>query len=71
MRTAIVAVLSVLSLVSVAAVEMKAEEPVCAGEMTNSYPCEWQRKLLVAQRQFAANLNAVDETTTGSITQKD
>jgi hypothetical protein len=71
MRIAIVVLLTALSLISVSAVEMKAKNPVCAGEMSTEYPCAWQRKLLVAQREFAANLDAVDETTTGSINQTD
>jgi hypothetical protein len=71
MRVAIVGLLTALSLVSASAVEMKTKRPVCAGEMSTEYPCEWQRKLMIAQREFAANLEAVDETTTGSITQTD
>lgn len=71
MRIAIVGLLTTLSLFSASAVEMKAQRPVCTGEMSTEYPCEWQRKLVVAQHEFAANLEMVDQTTTGSITQSD
>lgn len=71
MRIAIIGLLTALSLVSLGAVEMKTRRSVCAGDMSTEYPCEWQQKLLIAQREFAVDLEVVDDMTTGSITQTD
>lgn len=71
MRVVIVGLVTALSLPPAGALEAKSKAAVCTGELGADYPCEWQRKLLVVQREFAANLEPVDETSTGSITRTD
>lgn len=71
MRNALVGLLAILSPISVQAVELQFEQPVCAGEFSTQYPCAWQRKVMLAEQKFAAQLEARDETITGSITQTD
>jgi uncharacterized protein YukE len=71
MRVAIVGLITALGLISAGAVETEVEKSVCQGDAADEYTCEWQRKLIVAQQAFAATLDEVDQTTTGSITQTD